>query len=175
MAIIQSYDGESWILCSSDEIASVNSGVEHSVLSSSPTHSEIVQSEEFIDVAADMTIPTETEGFSSPRTFLSHPIDVTEWVQRQSIASQQSAQMEANHDELPKGTISVDPDAKSPTALSAGLSQISKVSSNPPSSYDIPTLIAIGTKASSDQMELRIRPAALSGKARLLSLFVLVL
>lgn len=166
MASIQSYDEESWDLCSSGGVESVNSGIESSVLSSSPTPSETVQSQEFIDVAEDMTIPTERERFSSPRAFLSHPIDVTEWVQCQSIASQQSAEMEANRNELPKTTISSDLDAKSPIALSAGLGQTSKVPSNPPSTYDIPTLIAIGTKACSDQMELRIRPGALSGKTR---------
>lgn len=172
MASPQLSDQWDWSFCSSQSfgsaksIISVNSGLESQVSSNPNAPFEFLHTSESPDAAGTMSSCTGSKDHSSSQHFHPHPTDVNEWVQRQSIATQVPLKSKANSNGLPGATTKLSvPNSEVSGPLSGSLGKWSNVSQHSPSVYDIPTLLEIGTTTSSDHMELRIRPAALAGKA----------
>ena len=164
MASFQSSDDD-WTFCSSKSVFSIDSGEESQISSNLRPPFTFLQTNESFDDSENMSFSTGSKDLNSSQAFRPHLTDINEWVQRQSEATQASLKPNANSNELP-GSTSANPIPKSevPAPPSEGFSQCSKLTPGSSSIYDISTLLELGTTTSSDQMELRIRPAALAGK-----------
>lgn len=167
MASINGSD-ESWGICSPKDIRSISSGIEsndffdiESRTSNPNAPFNLLQTTESIDGTVDMEFAAESQGHSPSQTFLPHPTNITEWVQGQSIPMSEPSEPKAKSHNLLETTSG---SAEVRRALSENLSQCSKVPSRSRSIYDISTLLAIGAVTPSDRMELRIRPAVLTGE-----------